>query len=268
MRYMILAGVAVLFMGMAGCDLLGIDEDDDDEVEAPINIGFSVVETDDGAAAAAVQQNAQGDLTITGNNGTLTITGLVMLVSDFELDNDEDAEFDEVAEAVNLHLDGEVTTVVEERPVPVGEYTEFQFDVEDLVAENNGEVNIDSLRAQLSDLGYDPVPDSASVVAVGSFTPANGGGAQSFTTYLDADAEVETELNPPLNVAENDTTGGVLVEVDPADWFVSEAGDVMDLSASDGALADIEGPVSDGITARAVGQSVFNGETAAARIGR
>ena len=71
-------------------------------------------------------------------------------------------------------------------------------------------------------------PKDASMVVVGTFTP-KGGTARSFRTFVEAEVEIELDLVPPFTVG-GDGASEVTVVLDPAMWFRTGAGAVLDLS--------------------------------------
>ncbi len=88
------------------------------------------------------------------------------------------------------------------------------------------------------------------MLVVGSYTPAPGGGtATSFSTYFEAEIEVEFDLDPPLVITDN-AGGSVVVDVSPDRWFIQADGSVLDLSAFDftttGQIVEFELEIEDG----------------------
>lgn len=75
-------------------------------------------------------------------------------------------------------------------------------------------------------------PEDASMVVVGTFTPADGT-PTSFTTYFEAEIEVERELQTPLEVTGEGFSRQLVVRLDPARWFKGTDGSPRDLSRSD-----------------------------------
>jgi hypothetical protein len=197
---------------------------------------------------------------VQGSNGTLDLSGVWMIVAEFELEGDDDAceeiggddchEFEASPFLLELPPPGEPVTVAAEE-VPAGVYDEFEFEVEDLDDddEEDGE-GASELIAQIRSQ-FDDWPEDASLFVEGTFTPT-GGDPQAFRVYFDAEIEVERDLNPPLIVEED---GGsvtvIVVEINAGRWFERSDGSVIDLSQFDygrtGALLEFEAEFEDGV---------------------
>jgi hypothetical protein len=231
-----------------------------------VEVRFQAVSA--GAMAAPVSgpsrsANAWKQVSVPGSNGTLEIDGVWMIVAEFELESDGDGEddmcpgmedddcheFEAPPFFAELPLDqGYVSVATDE--VPPGVYEEFEFEVEDL--DDDDEDDGMGASQLLSDIraSFPNWPTEASLRIVGTFTP-NGGDAQPFEVYVDAEIEVERELDQPL-VVEEDTPGAeaIVVEVDPRAWFQRGDGTVWDLSQFDweqtGILLDFEVELDDG----------------------
>lgn len=226
-----------------------------------------------GASAGALFQTASSaGLVVRGTNGTLEITNIGFIVSELELecededaDDDEDAgtdtapacvEFEAPASFVKLPL-GTGAVEVASQPIPQGAYSELEFEVENLEAD---EEDSPAERQQIADLlnsirtvhGLADFPDRASMVVEGTFTPANGGKATAFRAYFEAEIEVEMELVPSLTISGAGASRELAVDVQPALWFRKADGTVMDLSrfdfATTGALIEFELEMHEGFT--------------------
>ena len=209
----------------------------------------------------------QDQLIITAKDGSsLTITDIRLIVDEFELEPVEVTDCDAVPEPpecadfearfffidVPLGADKDLTVVNEE--IPVGTYDELEFEVEDLEvdADDPEDAADAALIAALLSAIRDTFPDwpaEASMLVVGSYTPAGGGTATSFSTYFEAEIEVEFDIVPPLEITE--TGGGSLVvDVSPDRWFIQADGSVLDLSALDftttGQIVEFELEIEDG----------------------
>lgn len=248
--------VMALPFALAAC---GSDDPTGPEGTVPVRVAFST-----GGAAlsstsgASFSLNGMDQLTLTGENGTLVITDIRLIVAEFELERDEAAcvegiedddceEFEAPPSLLDLPLEGG-SVVVATANVPEGTYTEFEFEVEDLDLDDDDEVitrqRIEQIRAEL--LGLFPAfPDDASMVVTGTFTPT-AGVPQSFTVFFDADIEVEMDLVPPLVI---DATGAasrtITINLDPTLWFQAN-GQVLDLSAFNGQTLEFEAEIEDG----------------------
>ena len=211
-----------------------------------------------GALAAA----AGGPLVVTGTNGTLSLTGIQVVLDKFQLrgvhdqpcvggagSNDDsgnddagECEFDAGPLFLDLPLDGSQLTVAT-GTLPVGTYDNVRFRVKNLDA-GDDDANDDSddaaqaalfqqVRAQFADW-----PQKASMRVTGTFTPT-GGTARPFTAYLDAEVRLTLPISPPLTVTEGSSTGQVAVLLDPSVIFRTGA-QVIDLSQLNGRLGEFE----------------------------
>jgi hypothetical protein len=218
---------------------------------AQVTVAFGV----DAASASGSLATAQaGDtLVLTGSNGVLELTTVAFIVSELELDCDDDrtgpcADFEAPPAFVVLPL-GTGTVDVTSRAIPAGTYDELEFEVEDLdVDDDDGPTK----RAQIEDLfeeirvTYPDFPAEASMVVEGAFTPT-GGEAREFRVFFEAEVEVELDLMPPLTVAADGTgSHSLVVDVQPAHWFVRLDGTVRDLSQFEGELIELEVEIEDG----------------------
>jgi len=195
---------------------------------------------------------------VEGSNGTLEIDQVLLVVSEFELEGDDDLcedddgpecnDFESLPFLVDLPLDGGEVTVATDA-VPAGTYDELEFEVEDVDLDDDGDDDDQAKRAALEQILVEvrtlfPLfPEDASMVARGTFTPTDGA-PRDFTVYFEAEIEIEMDLSPPIQVP---GVGSVTVVVDPARWFET-GGAVLDLSAFDGQLLDFEVEIENGFT--------------------
>ena len=229
--------------------------------EARVQVRFGVESGQAPASAARFQTNGTDQLVISGANGTLRIDDLRLVVAEFELKGDDDVDtcglqpgaaddcedFDAGPLFVDLPLGGG-TVPVATGDVPAGVYEEVEFEAEDLDddEENAAErARIAQVRQQILAL-FPDWPPKASMLVVGSFTPA-GGQPVSFRTFVEAEIEIETELNPPLVVAEGESRS-VEVLLDPAALFLS-GGNVLNLAQPAGRL-ELEVRIRNGFRGR------------------
>lgn len=256
---------------VSGCDLLSSSES-----TGSVSLAF---ETTSSTSATAAKRAAAADVTIEGSNGTLTISRLVLVVGEFELEgaeqeseseeedgeteseSEEESETDEFERGpfwTDVPLDGSTVEVTAGR-VPEGLYEELSFEVEDLEDDEEGEegAQIQAIRSELesklSEWQTDVAewPTKASMVAIGSFTP-DGGSSRSFTTFFEAEIEIEKEFSPPMEVQGGTSAKQVTVQIDPGRWFEKSDGTVRDLSAHDygetGRLLEFEVEIEEGFT--------------------
>jgi hypothetical protein len=212
-----------------------------------IAIRFSTVAP---SAAAEISANSSMDeLVIDGSNGTLRIADIRLVVNEFELerteqdcdssqqpdlhDDDDCEEFESGPFLVDLPLGGAVSVITQ--AVPAGTYEELEFEVKDIDMDDDDDDSmsggLNALLQAMRDAGFAEWPKEASMVVVGTFTPT-GGAPRAFTTFLDAEIEIEMEFEPPMVVEGEPLT--VNIEVDPSLWFRnSDTNKVLDLSAFD-----------------------------------
>lgn len=195
---------------------------------------------------------------IVGSNGELDLTGIQMLVSEFELESEDDScevgdgaacsEFESGPFFLDLPLDGGSVALPTET-VPNGTYEELDFEVEDL--EDDGEDDDAAALELLADVRavYADWPAGASMRAEGTFTPT-GGSPVAFVTYFDAEIEVELEFSAPLVLSDDRSDVDLTVHLDPDAWFALGDGSVLDLSQYDwgttSELLDFEVEMEDG----------------------
>jgi hypothetical protein len=164
------------------------------------------------------------------NGDTLRIDDIRFIVSEVELEGEADsAEFETEKPAfVNFPLNSSDVVSVVNGQIPPGSYNEFEFEVEDADLDDDSENDLQNeIPSQYSDW-----PAEASMVVDGSFTP-KGGDARDFTTYLDAEIEVEIEMDGrTFEVGGDDPSRQLTVNLSPSRWFVAD-GTPVDLSADE-----------------------------------
>jgi len=225
---------------------------DDDWGGSRVTVAFAV---DSASAAGSLAAAQAGDtLVLSGSNGVLELTTIAFIVSELELDCDDDgrsgpcADFEAPPAFVVLPL-GSGTVDVTSRAIPAGIYDELEFEVEDLdVDDDDGpakRAQIEALLAEIRD-AYPGFPAEASMVVEGAFTPT-GGDVRPFRVFFDAEVEVEMDLEPHL-IVDADGTGSrsLVVDVQPARWFERANGTVRDLSQFEGELIEFEVEIEDG----------------------
>ncbi|HET6567646.1 MAG TPA: hypothetical protein VFG50_06755 [Rhodothermales bacterium] len=254
----------LLVLGLAGCDMLGGGDASKDAVN--FSVKFQMAQSEHASAAlrtgAASLVAADSGLSIEGTNGTLTITDARVIVNKFKLkqselscagadslregehdddthgDDDSCATFQAPPSYIELPLsDGAVTVATD--AVPTGMYTRFEFKVKDLDlddVDDEGEIEPEHNKfvqlAQAVRAQFPEWPDDASMVVVGTFTPA-AGDTVPFTTFIDAEVDVKMNMNPPLDVTAEGASRALTVEFDPTAWFKLLDGSVIDLSQYD-----------------------------------
>jgi hypothetical protein len=211
-----------------------------------------------GAPRAAVG----GPLAVTGTNGSLSITGIQVVLDKFQLrgvhdqpcvggagSNDDsgnddagECEFDAGPLFLDLPLDGSQLTVAT-GTLPTGTYDNVRFRVKNLDSGDDDAADdsddaaeaalFQQVRAQFADW-----PAKASMRVTGTFTPT-GGAARPFTAYLDAEVRLTLAISPPLTVTEGSSTGEVAILLDPSVIFRTGS-QVIDLSQFNGHLGEFE----------------------------
>lgn len=188
-------------------------------------------------------------ITLVGDNGTLVIEDLRVIVSEMELeragvecaedlDEEECEEFEGGPFLVDVlsSTPEEIVTAL----VPPGSYSEFEFEVENLdfdEDDSDSERQIkESILAELRD-DYPLFPSKGSIVVHGTFD------GEPFTVFFDAEIEVEREFSTPFRVPED---GVILVGIDPSAWF-RVGSDVLDPRPFDGQTVEFEFEFESGV---------------------
>jgi hypothetical protein len=254
-------GAALAASLLAGCSDAPLGGGPGDDARVQLRFGVS------GAAAlsssARFQTGGTNQLVVTGSNGTLAISDIRLVVAEFELDGDDDVnrcgstggggdceDFNAGPMFVDLPLAGG-PVAVGAGDVPPGVYDEVEFEVEDLDddEENAAErQRIEALRQQIL-AEFPDWPRDASMLVVGTFTPT-GGAARPFRAFVEAEIEIELDLNPALTVAEGGT-GSLDVTLDPQAIFRS-GNTVLDLSTAN-ARTRLEIEIENGFSGRGRG---------------
>lgn len=245
------AALAAACLSVAGCDDITSNDD-----AALITVGFST--------SSLVEGGTEGDeLVITGDNGTLTITGIGFIVDEFKLDRDdapcEDLEGEEEDDCetfetglafVDLPLDGATTPVVTQA-VPAGTYVALKLETDDAdldeAVDDEERAEITALIEAIEAAGFTGWPADASLVVVGSFATAEGD-VREFTAFFEGEIKIEMAFDPMLVI--DGESGTVDIEIDPSAWYSSGDGTVVDLSAYDyeatGEVVEFEAKMADG----------------------
>jgi len=230
-----LALVVAMTMALVGCDSTGPGTS-----ESEVSVGFATASSSASSTAStstSALSKAQGDsLVLNGSNGTLRIHDLRLIVDELSLEGDADsAEFEtERPFFLDLPLDTtEVASIANDR-IPPGTYNEFEFEVEDAeLDDGDDDEGLQALRDDIDAAGFSNWPNTASMVVQGTFTPENDT-ARSFTTYFEAEIEVELEMEDrPFVIGGDDPTRRLTVNLDPSRWFSNPNGTVQDLSQDD-----------------------------------
>jgi hypothetical protein len=247
--------IVPLALSLAACDSASVEGTE-------YAFGFRLAPAAGSLTSPASGVTTGGDeLVITGDNGTLNVSAIRFVVGEFELESDasceyddddggdlsggdgedddgddfEECEFELPPAFLSLPLDGAFTPIGD-AVIPAGTYDEFEFEVENLDLDDDGDDDDDRAELQrvISEVRaqYPIWPDGAGAVIEGSFTPT-GGSARSFQVFARAEVEVEREFDPPLVVTADGRREAIVVRVNPAAWFLTGEGDVVDLSEFD-----------------------------------
>lgn len=189
-----------------------------------------------------------GPLAVTGTNGTLSITGIQVVVARFQLRSandvpctgatgtgDDECEFQAGPFFVAIPLDGRQLNVTT-GALPAATYTHVRFRVKNLDDDDDDDGSDDDnvtpaqvqalfnqIRAQIPDW-----PRKASMLVTGTFTPT-GGAPREFRAFARAEVRLTLPINPPLTVGEGNTSSSVTLVLDPASFFKTGT-NVIDLS--------------------------------------
>jgi hypothetical protein len=277
LSHRVIAASCLAFTALAACS----DSATGGGSDARVQLRFGVAGGQAQQSAASFQAGGTDRLVLTGTNGTLAIDDIRLVVAEFELDGDDDVnrcgasssilgsgsgsdddddddrrsgddsddceDFDAGPLFVDLPLTGG-TVAVGAGDVPAGRYDEVEFEVEDLDddEENPAEAQrIAQLRQQIL-AQFPDWPRDASMLVVGTFTPT-GGAARPFRVFIEAEIEIELDLDPPLSVGEG-ATGSLDVTLDPATLFRNGA-NVLDLSTA-GSRFELEVEIENGFRGR------------------
>ena len=215
------------------------------------------------AAMFSVAGGQAGDVAghIVGSNGELNLTGIWVIVEEFELEpvevTDCDiepepagcADFEQEYFFIDVPLNGTTITVVS-APIPDGSYDELEFEVDDVEVdaddpEEQAEADLIAALFVTVRNQFPNWPAKASMLVTGTWTPT-GGAAVSFETYFDADIEVEMDLLPMLTVADGIASRELTILLRPDLWFLDADGTVWNLKDLEGQLVDFDLEIDDG----------------------
>lgn len=230
-----LAATTFLVAGLAACDGSPVGLGDG----ATLSLGFRTTTSGSSTGSSLLAAHVPGlspAIQVSGDNGTLTLESIYLVVDEFKAgvgdgDCDEQAaegscarfEADPFFLDLPLELDGngeseteEVTTV----SVPAGTYANFKFEVKEPDA-----ALLDEIRDPAGH-GIEDWPAEASVLVEGDFE------GEPFRAFFSGEVRVELPIDPALEVADESSTG-VTVVLNPQLWFENGDGTVMDLTELD-----------------------------------
>ncbi|MDX1591368.1 MAG: hypothetical protein R3283_05365, partial [Balneolaceae bacterium] len=192
----VLVITTVLF---AGCDIMDTNLDSEPKLRVQMQVNSA------GTFAKQLMANQEAS--------TLEINEVKLYVDELELDGTqgtEDFEMEDII--VNLPLDGSRFNLAENQ-VPAGFYDEFELEVE----------RPDDDDDFVSDSDFRGDNGWYSIIVKGLY---NG---VEFTYQSTQDFEIETDLNPPLEIGENESAE-MVIEIDVNSWFKDSSGMYMDPS--------------------------------------
>ncbi|MFB6278127.1 MAG: hypothetical protein ABEK75_01335 [Salinibacter sp.] len=250
---LVLALIAAV--ALVGCDSTGPSTSNGGEVTVSFATASSTQSTGSFAKAAA------DSLVLSGSNGTMQIDDIRLIVDKVKLEQDTEGTGEDSAEVeiereveverpdfLDLPLQDSEVSPVAAGDVPNGTYNEFEFEVDDLDDDEGSAQEL--LSAIRTEEGFPNWPEDASMVVTGTFTPADGA-PTSFTTYFEAEIEVERVLSTPLEVTSEGFSRELIVRLDPARWFERGDGTIQDLSQFDyeatGTVKELEAEFEEGV---------------------
>lgn len=246
-RMMAGTGLVALAAVLAGCE----DTTGPEAGGSEVDVAFVVAPT--ATAAFSGTGSARQGLVVSGSNGTLEIEDLRLIVSEFELEGEDDDDCDDDGNVndddcedfelppflVDVPLTGGIVEVASADVQP-GVYKELEFETRGLDDDDDDDSRD---RARILELvtelrqTYPSFPQRASMVASGTFTPTDGE-PRPFVVYFDAEVEIELELEPPM-VLPGEGQTQLVVDLRPDLWFRNGA-QVRDLSQFDNRFVEFE----------------------------
>ncbi|HET8837745.1 MAG TPA: hypothetical protein VFM82_01995 [Flavobacteriaceae bacterium] len=199
-------------------------------------------------------------INIEGSNGTLVIEDIRFILEDIKLEqpdsecedsgDPEDTDCEELEMGpffVDMPLNGNPldlgTTVVAD-----GLYDELEFEIDNLDSDDPEDTNDATLLAQIQN-EFPNWPNEASMLISGHFTSTDGV-TTDFSTYAEAEVEIELNFNPALEITPESLNNMATVNIDPANWFLQTDGSVTDLSlydyAATGEILEFSQEIEDG----------------------
>lgn len=245
---------------LTGCDSNSTSSKNGDEelvIQFKTETTSAKVEKNRATSANSIT-NEHDTLFVSGTNGTLRITDIQFIVSEFELepeeaDNDSTKfeEFESGPFLVDLPLSNG-SVMLGNNPVPSGFYVELEFEVENLeVDEDENESGaLTALKDEINQI-YPEWPQSASMVITGDFLSANSD-TTAFKVFAEAEIEIEREFEPALEINEDNRTQLLTIPIIPEAWFENADGSVRNLSEFDwettNQLLEFEAEFEDGVS--------------------
>lgn len=257
-----LTSACIAFLGVfaIGCS----SDDSGTELTNPegqdFTLQFELSPAAQGGKSANLLPPPVPSISIEGSNGTLVIEDLRFILEDIKLEqpdsecedssNPEETDCEELEMGpffVNMPLNGNPldlgTTVVAN-----GLYDELEFEIDNLDSDDPDDTNDATLLAQIQN-EFPNWPTNASMLISGHFTSTDGI-TTDFSTYAEAEVEIELNFNPALEITPESLSNMATVNIDPTSWFLQADGSVTDLSlfdyAATGEIMEFSQEIEDG----------------------
>ena len=196
---------------VVGCD--GDDLPTAQDGQASAGVNFSLTHQDGTPAV--------GELRVDGTNGSLVITEMAFVVDEIELEGTRGThDFEQGPLFIESLLQGPVVAI-SSTVIPPGRYDELEFEMDGV--DDDDEI-LEAIRTV-----YPDWPKEASLFVAGRFEESNGE-VHDVYVFIEAEVEIELDLNPPLVIEEFEEEV-LVVSLAPGLWFSHGDGSVIDLSA-------------------------------------
>ena len=253
MKKFVLPLMAAAFLG--GCADGAGPESSTSTSSVSIKFGVGGSTANPSMASFSVAGGAADDVPghIVGSNGDqLMITEIWVIVEEFELKPVEHhcddglggevhcPKFEERFFFISVPLNGNFTTVTTDE-IPFGNYDELEIEVDNVHVHDDDSDEDAALIRELFDViipaaGFMDWPEDASMVVIGTFTPAVGD-SEDFRTFFEAEIEIEVEFDDDEPLVVDGSDSAILVTLMLDRWF--ESGDGL-LNLADSKFQDLD----------------------------
>ena len=251
MRKFVIPLIAAAFLG-ACADGAGPESSESSSVSIKFGVAGSAASPSMASFSVAGGAATHPGHIVATNGDELNISEIWLIVEEFELEpvetadcdddmgTDDCEDFEQRFFFINVPLNGDFTDVTTEE-IPVGLYEELEIEIDNVhVHDDDSEEDAELIRLlfeeiarALPDLDW---PEKASMLVVGTFTSNDDGSVtEPFTTFFEAEIEIELEFDDPLDVDGSEMT--ILVELMLDKWF--ESGDGL-LNLADSKFQDLD----------------------------
>lgn len=243
MKKFVLPIIAAAFLG--GC-ADGAGTESSTSTTSSVTIMFGIAgntASPSSPAMFSVAGGAAGDgpgHIVAPNGDELNISKIWLIVEEFELEpvehhcddglgGDEHCpKFEQRFFFIDVPLDGNFTEVTTD-DIPVGSYDELEIEVDNVHVHDDDSDEDVALIRELFDViipaaGFMDWPEDASMVVIGTFTPAGGSTGPMFETFFEAEIEIELEFPMPLDVTVDGPASEIRVMLMLDKWFESGGG--------------------------------------------